>query len=324
MNGDTVPAASSPPGDDQVTVWDDVSRRKRKEAKEAGDELLRRLGVPSGETARLIQSPGFERLLIRWAIEFPLNIKWYDAEIPRQQRYYNWSRNLAIVIGAATIVGTTALVLSSKSVTVSRLGVLVAGILGVMQIMAAGSDPKTRLGGFRKARADLKESMFTFLETWTDRATDSQGAQGPRPTPDFVTALLQEIRTGRKIARDERDTYFGTYKSATEILGSVNTALDALKTRRTDLAGALKEAGAVETSREQAVSTRIQDLRNKLAEATAQKQALENKLVRLTNSHAPQPQLAELQGKIEDAETERFRIQTLLDLAVKSDVAHSS
>jgi hypothetical protein len=262
-------------------------------------------------------------LLIRWAIEFPLNIKWYDAQIPRQQRYYNWSRNLAIVISAAMILGTTALVLLKENVTVSQLGVLVAGIFGVLQMIAAGSDPKARLGGFRKARADLKESMFTFLESWTNRATESQGAQGLRPTPDFVTALLQEIRSGRKIARDERDTYFGTYKSATEILGSANTALDALKTRRTDLAGVLKDASAVETSREQAVSARIQDLRNKLAEATAQRQAFENKLTRLTNSHAPQTQLAELQGKIEDAETERFRIQTLLDLAVKSDVAHS-
>jgi ABC-type transporter Mla subunit MlaD len=165
--------------------------------------------------------------------------------------------------------------------------------------------------------------MFTFLDTWTDRTTDSQDAQGARPTPDFVTALMQEIRNGRKVARAERDTYFGTYKSVAEILGSANAVLDTLKKRQTDLVGALKDAGAVETSRERAVSTRIQDLHNKLAEATAQKQALEDKLVRLTNSHVPQPQLAELQGKLEDAETERFRVQTLLDLTVKSDFAHS-
>jgi hypothetical protein len=320
-------AATNAAARDKDSVWDDISRRARDDAREPSQELLRRLGVPPADIASLLSSPGFERLVVRWAIEFPLNVRWYDAEIPKQQAYYNWSRTLAIIIGVATIVGTTLLVLWKPTVTVSQLGVLVAGIFGVLQVAAAGGDPKARLGGFRKARADLKESMFTFLETWTGRVVDRENSGKDskgclRPSPDFVTALLQEIRSGRRIVRDERDTYFGTFKSPTEILGAANTALDGLRARRTELGTALKEAGATETSHELAVSTRIQDLRNKLAEAAAQKAALENKKTRLMNDKATPAQLADVQGKIEDAETDRFKTQMLLDLAVKSDVAH--
>lgn len=320
-------------GGNQSNVLRDRARRVTKEGDTGGEDLLRQLEISETDSAALLESAGFKRLAARWEMEFPANIKWYDHKIPTQNRLYNVWRGVAIAIGVATLVVTTALVLKRPNVSVSQFGVLVAGIFGVMQVLAASGDPKARLGGFRKARADLKEAMFTFVESWTGRVFDAEdGNQGKdqlhdqplprRPSPDFVTALLQEIRSGRKISREERDTYFATFKSPTEILGAANTALDALRARRTELGGAIKEAGAAEATHDQAVSTRIQDLRNKLAEATAQREALENKKARLKNDGVPQAQLDDVQGKIEDAETDRFKTQRLLDLAVKSDVAY--
>jgi len=306
----------------EVRVWDDESRRQHDEGLRAGRELLTHLGVGDvGDQDRLLAIPGFERLLVRWAIEFPCNVEWYDKKIPVQQLYYDISRVLATVLGVAIVVGTTALVFWKKDVTTAQVGVLAAGIFGVLQIVAAGGDPKARLGGFRKARADLKEAMFTFAETWAERVLDPAGPT--RPTPDFVMALLQEIRAGRKISRDERETFFGTFKSPTEILGAANAAVEAVRGRRAELAATSKDAKATEASQEQAALTRIKELRGKLAEATAQKEALEDKKVRLKARQAATAALEGLQSQIEDVETECFKTRRLLALAANGDAAPS-
>jgi hypothetical protein len=310
--------------DAEAAVWQDLSRRKLAEGERLGRVLLFRLGIEKDVRAALAENERFMRALARWAIEFPLNIQWYDQAIPRQQRVFGLSRGLSLGLGLATIVGTTVLVLLNQGVNTSQFGVLIAGIFGVMQLLAAGSDPKAQLGGFRKARADLKESMFTFQETWRGRVviTDAADPDKGLPSPDFMTALYQEIRTGRKIAREERDTFFGTFKSPTEILGVASSAVDVLRSRRTELVGAIKDAGAGEVAHDAAVAARIQDLRNKLNEANALKAALEDKKRRLEIGVAAKSQLDDVQAKIEEAETDRFKTQKLLDLAVKSDVAN--
>ncbi len=68
---------------------------------------------------------------------------------------------------------------------------------------------------------------------------------------------------------------------------------------------------------------RIQDLRNKLDDATAAKEALQDQLRRMQAVNPPDAaKIAAVQAKVDDAETDRFKTQRLLDLAVKSDVAH--
>ncbi len=307
----------------EQVVWDDPSRRQRAEAVELGRVLLRRIGA-EGFIVALETDERFKRAIALWGIEFPLNIRWYTTAIPAQERALRWSRRISLALGVVTLAGTTALVFLNQAVTTAQVGVLAAGIFGVMQILAAGSDPKSRLGGFRKARADLKEAMFTFQENWRGRSIILAGSEAkPEPEPEFMTALYQEIRSGRKIAREERDTYFATFKSATEILGVANTAIEAVRGRRAEVSGALKEASAAETTHAAAMAARIQDLRNKLADAIALKDALQDKKRRLEEANADPKVIGEVQTKIDDAETDRFRTQRSLDLAVKSDVAHS-
>jgi hypothetical protein len=319
------PAAldQAPGAQTTADVWEDDSRRKTADGEALGLQLLDRLEVAKADIPALRANAPFKRALTRWGVEFDA-IRWYDTEIPKQQWRLTASRWLSLGLGLATIGGTTALAMLQKVIGVSQFGLLVAGIFGVMQLFAAGGDPKARLGAFRKARADLKESMFTFEQTWVGHVVERNAAGVPQPTADFMTALYQEIRTARKIARDERDAFFATFKSPTEILGAATSTLDALRGRRADLTAAVKDAATPETSREAAIATRIQDLRNKLADATAAKEALEDKKKRLVAAKVPQAQLDDLQAKIEDAETDRFRTQRLLDLAVKSDVAHAS
>src|SRR6266498_1468448 len=173
----------------EQVVWDDPSRRQRAEAVELGRVLLRRIGA-EGFIVALETDERFKRAIALWGIEFPLNIRWYTTAIPAQERALRWSRRISLALGVVTLAGTTA-----------QVGVLAAGIFGVMQSLAAGSDPKSRLGGFRKARADLKEAMFTFQENWRGRSIILAGSEAkPEPEPEFMTALYQEIRSGRKIA----------------------------------------------------------------------------------------------------------------------------
>ena len=324
MHSTIVSMESQPPAEIELSVWDQESRRTREEGIQNAEKLLQELDVLHADAKKLMEDKNFRRLIIRWAIEFPLNINWYNQEIPKQEKSFNRSRHFAIALSAVTILGTTALVIFKKNVSVAEFGVLIAGIFGVLQTMAAAGDPKARLGGFRKARADLKESMFTFVERWAGKVVDTQNKEPNtiKSIPDFMTALLDEIRTGRKISRDERDTYFGTFKSSTEILSAANTALDYLKNKRSDLTAAISAAGATTAAAEQALSSRIQTLRIGLAEATAQRDSLVNKKERLQKDNPADPKLKELQNTIEDAETLRFKAQALLDMAIKSDIVH--
>jgi hypothetical protein len=302
-------------------IWDSESRRTTPEGEKLGLDLLERLGVCQADVTALMADDSVKRAVTRWGIEFA-NVRWYSAEIPRLERYFNVSRWLSLLLGMATIAGTAALALIWRDIGFAQLAVLTAGIFGVIQLFAVGTDPKARLGAFRKAKADLMEALYTFEQTWTGHVLDGNSTGTSRAKEDFMTALLQEIRTARKIVRDERDAFFATFKSPSEILGAAGSALDALRGRRTELAGGIKEAAAPATAREAAVAARIDDLRTKLDEAKALKAALEEKKARLEKAGAPELQLDDLQAKIEEAETDRARNQCLLGLAVKSDVAH--
>jgi hypothetical protein len=305
-------------------VWEDPSRRQEHEAAGLGRVLLRRIGVGDPLVEKLLEDSRFKRAITLWAMEFPLNIQWYNQEIPKHQKAFTRSRYASMVFGIGMVGLLVALIFRNGAVGTAQFGVVVTAIFGVLQILAAGSDPKARLGAFRKARADLKEAMFTFQENWRDRSIVLEGSEAdPKPSPDFMTAIYQDIRAGRKIARDERDAFFDTFKSANEILGAASTSLDAIRARRGDLVSARTEAGAADAAHATAVAARIQDLRNKLADATAQQDALADKKRRLLAAKADDKAIADVQAKIDDAETDRFKTQRLLDLTVKSDVAHS-
>jgi hypothetical protein len=271
----------------------------------------------------LLRNPRFKRAIMLWAMEFPLNIRWYNQEIPKHQKAFDRSRHASIAFGIGMVALLVVLIFRNGAVGTAQFGVVVTAIFGVLQILAAGSDPKARLGAFRKARADLKEAMFTFQENWRDRSILLEGSDAaPQPSPDFMTAIYQDIRAGRKIARDERDAFFDTFKSPTDILGAASTSLDALRARRGELVSARTDAGATDAAHAAAVAARIQDLRNKLSDATAQQDALADKKRRLLEAKADPKAIADVQAKIDDAETDRFNPQPRLDLTDKRDVAH--
>jgi hypothetical protein len=312
-------------------IWDDASRRTTAAGKKLARELLGRLEVSSQDADALLKSESFDCVVTRWGIEFNA-IEWYDRAIKTEQGWFTASRYISVAVGLLTVAGTVYLAIKHPNIGVAQFGVLVAGGLAVLQILAASGDPKARLGTFRKARADLKESLFTFVETWKGRVTEGSAPGKPQPSPDFVTALLQEVRTARKVARCERDEYFATFKSPGEIATAAGQALDVVRGRQGELAAARSAAAAPQVARETAMNNQIQDLRGKLNDARAQKEALEDRLKRLQALPAPaddagktafKAKLADLQAKLDDAETDRFKAQALLDLAVKSDVAHA-
>jgi len=318
-------APMAPETDTERSLWEDPSRRQRLAAMGFARSLMERLGIAAEQIRLLEQNARVMRALVLWSMEFPLNIRWYQRKIWLPRLHFYLSRWLSLVLGVATVGVMTWLGLFHEgTLTMSQLAVLAAGVFGVMQLFAAGTDPKARLGAFRKARADLKESMFTFAEVWQGRPDIVDVSAGAASfSADFMTALYQEIRTGRKIVRSERDAFFDTFKSATEILGTTTSILDAVRGRSTELSASISASEAPQAARETAVASRIQQLRDKLAEATAQQEALEDQKRRLQERKVANGDLADLQAKIDAAETDRFKAQRLLDAAVKSDVSHS-
>jgi hypothetical protein len=304
-------------------VWDDASRRTSADGEMLARQLLKRLGLTDEDATTLMANKPFRRAVTRWGIEY-VAIQWYDTAITREQRWFRAWRWGALGIAVGTVVGTVIYAINHPAVGFAQFGILAAGGLAVMQIFVVSGDPKARLGTFRKARADLKESLYTFVETWAGRATERTPTGDLQPSADFMTALLQEIRTARKVARCEREQYFATFSGPAEIASAAGQALDVVRGRQGDYTNALSTVSAPALNREQAVSSRIQDLRDRLDEATAEKQALQDEMNRLKASTPPADaaKLANAQDKINEAETNRVKAQALLDLAVKSDVAH--
>jgi hypothetical protein len=104
---------------------------------------------------------------------------------------------------------------------IAQIAAVVAALLTCLRILSGASDVKTQLGGFWRARADLKESFLTFEQTWRGRVV-----VGGHLAEGFENALWQEITNARHVVRVERDTYFSTFAAPVDVMAATTGGLD--------------------------------------------------------------------------------------------------
>lgn len=256
-----------------------TSYRSRTGASAEAHVLLKRLELPAGQLEAAQNCPDLMRLLTRFGAEIPLNIAWYERRLKWGIRVQKVSVPVTIVLGVVALAVTGFLGASASAAnqtfTTARVTVTLAVAFGVLQMVASALDYKARIGGFWQAMSDLKESLFSFEEAWRGKAI--MDVPNKTVTPEFLVAIYQELRAARKIARDERTSYFMTFRSPTDILQAATSAVDVVRGKRQDAIAALKQQEAPAES----VTARMEQLRATLIEARAAQASAEQKAAEL-------------------------------------------
>jgi hypothetical protein len=284
-----------------------VNARTVADGRVARDSLARRLGIEAEpQLATLRASPAWEALLT-YCIEGPLNIDWYDRRIAAWRRQKSIFVTLCIVI----TIGVVALLLwrNSTDSMVAQLSASVAALLACVRILAGAADVTTQLGGFWRARADLKEQFLTFEHGWHGHVIAANGAVAD----GFETALWQEITNARHVVRAERDTYFSTFKAPADLVAIAGGSLDAL----------LGRVQQVQTLRAapSPLSQAVTDARTKLDQAHGDRAAHE-RMLQLLAIKPPTLSDEAWRKMREDAESGRTRAEA--DIARYSELLRSS
>jgi hypothetical protein len=256
-----------------------TSYRNREDTRREASVLLDRLELAPDDRRAAEHCPGLMRLLMRFALEVPLNITWYQRRLAQGLRIQRISVPVTIVAGVVALgltgfLGANASPIDQK-LNSTRVAVSVAVAFGVLQMVASALDYKARIGGFWRAMSDLKEVLFTFEETWRGKAV--MQASGGVPVPEFVLAVYKELGLARKIAVDERTSYFATFRSPTDIIQAAASAVDVVRGKAQERTAAGKEWGAPAD----AVAAKLDDLRLALVSAKANKSAAEVKATEL-------------------------------------------
>jgi hypothetical protein len=214
--------------------------RRHADHDEAITNLRRRLQLPKEtELTRDV-----ERLLVRYYDAYDLNIRWYDEKIAEleQKQLAAVEHMKSLGLGALTlIVAATAIAIligAGSGVIGAQLGFMIAGLIAALQIAGTGKDYKAQRGAFWKARAALKTRLYAFEDLWGGKVCDAQ----QKPKPDFATALALEIRAAHDIVELERQEYFDTFKSAADVVTTLQGALAPLATQGQALVQATRGA----------------------------------------------------------------------------------
>ncbi|MEM9457434.1 MAG: hypothetical protein AAGF11_24855 [Myxococcota bacterium] len=209
------------------------SHRDPRQAREQLTILWERLG---GDPARL---PALERddpdgwqFLLRYIVDGPLNIQWYDdkrPELEAKQRRYN---TLMLVVALVLIALAMALpfqpllmVLIAPNLDLaeaaSHTGLIdVAALVGVV---STGGAVALRLSShvvryrrqaavFHRASAALKEQLYGLESDWAQPPLLDLDCEDDvtRLHPTFAAAIRQAVGTAQSIVADERDAFFET------------------------------------------------------------------------------------------------------------------
>lgn len=243
-----------------------VNARTVAEAKHTRERLAARLGLGSDEIAILKTSAAWSALLT-YCIESPLNIAWYDDKITAWKR-----RRLAFLVGCVMVLAVVLVVIARGGFADSRIAQVSAAIAvlaACLRILGGAADVRTQLGGFWRARADLKEAFLTFEQGWTGKVIVAGAV-----AETFETSLWQEITNARHVVRGERDTYFSTFAASGDLLSLATEGVGELMTRGREV----RDTGRAPMLSQLAA---VAEVRRKLDEARADEFAQERLLAML-------------------------------------------
>jgi hypothetical protein len=195
--------------------------------------LWERLGEdPARLPALERDDPDGWQFLMRYVVDGPLNIQWYDSRRPKleakQRRYNKLMLTVALVLvllAMALPFQPLLLVLVVPELDLadaaSHVGLVdVAALLGVvgtggtvaLRMSAQVVRYRRQAAVFHKASAALKEQLYHLESDWAKVSLlDSEAADGVvRLHPDFAAAVRQAVGTAQAIVADERDEFFET------------------------------------------------------------------------------------------------------------------
>jgi hypothetical protein len=304
------------------------SYRSRATATDEVTTLLTRLELTPEQIKLIAGDHDVMRMLVRYCMDFPLNITWYQ----RATAYNVWQQRVAglfvitLSILALIVTAVPAVLPSFGGKTITeqtsisaQIAVFVTATFGILRILAIATDRKACIGTFWKASADLKEALFTFEEVWRKKVLNKDSSV----SQEFITALLGELRFARKVARTERDSYFSAFNSPVDMVNTVSTGIDLVRTRRQDVTALQVEQATARRVKEEAVAKKLGDLQDKIIEAKAKVLSQESKLAELkklpTEGRPDSGEIAKTELALLEARTEHVRLQAVLTAAYEAD-----
>lgn len=306
------------------------SHRSRAQAREIVSPLLVLMGW-HGDSSPL--GPEVEEALLRYCMDVPLNISWYEKELARLrrrlQKFVSWSIAAGIlVIALALAIPLIGIFFHQKPELITTIAadvvLIVMGLGGIGQVLASRSDLRAQVAGFWSASSDLKEQLFDFVETWRGKLAAVCPEPGKPPSDPAVlgairaelrVALAQELKEARKIVRQERAAFLATFRAPSEVLSLVTSTFETLRGKQTESLVAQK--GLLHPD---AQTNAVTAARRALLEATASVQsarALEDGL-KAAGADADQGALRDARMAFIRAEAEVVKAKAILESVVRT------
>ncbi|MBN1208685.1 MAG: hypothetical protein JXB05_27740 [Myxococcaceae bacterium] len=207
-----------------------LCRLDARKADNDAEALLERLGQQAPEGG--YSTHPFFQTLRDYCGEVTLNIDWYEER--RQMAEKEWKKIFYRVIAAGTVTASLAVVVSQWAASEVALTLFLAAFLPALQGLASGIDHKSRMGGFWKASADLKELLFRLEEAWRGKDLEKDKVAyhvdgGVDVERTFTEVLKLDRMTARQICRAERESFFNTFKSPAEVVSKFSESIASLR-----------------------------------------------------------------------------------------------
>ena len=288
------------------------SVRGKSEADRDATLLIRRLQGPE------VVQPETRALLVTYCTEVTLNIRWYEVNRCDKDKSATAQRWFAIALGLAGIVAAALLALitttqtaqvATATATVSaQLGTLLFGSIAILQILTGATDLKAQVGSFWQAAAELKTALYTLEQTWTGRAFTTGGAGAP----EFLDAVKTQILGARKTAGDERKRYFDTFRSPTEVLTLVASALTGFRAKVQQ--EATPQASTPAEIDNLARSKQVAETRLRLASLESHVIGIKALIKRSEEAKAPQNEVDAAKKSLREAEASVVELKSLISI----------
>lgn len=177
-----------------------------------------RLGIPESTTAR----EELLDVLRHYVIEVHLNIDWYVRRVEHERRLQLMFTAFSVVllVGMPPLIALLSKIDKNTASTAAVITAMITGILAIHKTLAAWLDKRQLFGHFWRASAELKEVLYSFEQTWGDKAVHDGVTN-----PEFLKAVQTDIARARQIVQAERQGFYEIYQSpAFDVFQRLNEA----------------------------------------------------------------------------------------------------
>jgi hypothetical protein len=222
------PASQAKPSEDDEYSWEKnrkESVRAAADAHQCVEIMLRRLQVSDADHSAMKADPSLYKHLIAYGMEVHLNIAWYREKMKAENRK---RVALLLAICALAVLGIGAIPFVWRygneakddwNLIFFQLTAFPAAAFGILRVLSTVTDTRCRMGLFWRARSGLGEILYLFEHKW-------QGQFSLARQAEFWADIDAGIAGARQITRDERQTFFDSLLSASDVLTSAQRAVE--------------------------------------------------------------------------------------------------